>query len=77
MTKNKRDGFRTFTGCFTCGMCGKKTRETNETQGTKLCRSCYDDAGAENNHNDNHGGPVRNEMDAQDRNNCPLCKAEK
>jgi hypothetical protein len=57
MPRNSR--FQKGSGVYTCRDCGKKTRETGNCEsGVDLCAACYEDAGLENDHYDNHDEPV-------------------
>ena len=56
---------------YLCRSCGKRTRETGEGESSvELCAACYDDAGWENLHSDQHGA-----AEAKDP-SCPYCQAE-
>lgn len=53
---------------YTCAICGKETRETGEGESSlELCKNCYIDSMAENEHNDNHSVPVSG---------CKFCEEE-
>ena len=53
---------------YKCRCCNKTTRETGDDESSvELCRACYRDATAENDHLDNHDTPV---------DGCRFCIAE-
>lgn len=55
MTRSN-SSFTKGSGCYTCHSCGKKTRTTYDPGAAdlELCQDCFDDAGDENTHNDQH-----------------------
>lgn len=47
--KIKKNGYKTGSGCFTCGSCGRLTRDTHNDNGNlKTCPDCYELGGIEN-----------------------------
>ena len=66
----KVDKFNRGSGCYTCAMCGKQTRETGGCESNcRLCLSCFEQAGLENEHQDGHHGDPNPD--------CPMCKVRK
>ena len=50
--------FSSLNNLVNCRMCGKLTHsDVDGCIGLDLCRPCYEEAGAENAHNDTHCGP--------------------
>ena len=63
----RHDKFIKGSGCYECRSCGKQTRDTGEGEvSARLCLSCWNAAGLENEHNDGHheGNPNPD---------CPMC----
>lgn len=68
-----RNRFERGSGCFTCRCCGRKTRSTGrgDNEHAELCAQCFDAAGSENNHLDNHTSNSECSFV-----NCPRCAVE-
>lgn len=80
-----RRQFKPGSGCFICRCCGKQTRDTGNDEGSVgLCLACYESAGEDNNHADNHAegawdperGPEPDWL-REDRAACPICRGER
>lgn len=52
----KHSGFERGSGCYACRVCGKKTRSTGrgDNENVRLCVSCWDAAGLDNEHSDGY-----------------------
>ena len=76
MRDNRR--MRAGSGIYRCSDCGKLTRETGNSEsllGDGVCRSCYDEAGLENEHQDGyHDATEENRKNGFGFNeDCPMC----